>query len=189
MADVFISHIESEKALAEAVERLLRIALQPNFGERFASPNCTIFRSSSTHSLKGGERFEDKIASQIHSCKAFVMMCSEESFKSHWVHAEAGAAWVLGKRVIPVCYCGKSKGALPRPYSSFHAVNLDEAYHLVLAVNDALDLHTLPVVGPSRKETRKTGPKVVSLKLNDPIPHYYRLYEILDALENPEFIL
>lgn len=95
-------------------------------------PNGTsLFRASNIFTLVGGEKFEDRIKGEIAECSAFIMMCSEKSFQSHWVHLEAGAAWVKDKPVIPVCYGGQSRGGLPRPYSSFHAIDLDEPYGLV----------------------------------------------------------
>jgi len=41
-----------------------------------------------------------------------------------WVNFEAGAAWLAGKKIIPVCYGNLSSDALPHPYSAIEAVNL-----------------------------------------------------------------
>jgi len=110
MADVFISHIEAEKPLAAALEWLSRDQFDP----------------------------KPSVRREIQDCKGFVAMYSNGSFQSHWVHVESGAAWGLGKRVIPVCYGGKTKGSLPRPYSSFQAIDLVDSYQLIIAVSDAL---------------------------------------------------
>ena len=56
MADIFISHIEDEKALAGAVESLLRDVL---------SPSPTVFLSSNIFTLVGGEQFEERIKKEL----------------------------------------------------------------------------------------------------------------------------
>ena len=134
MADVFISHIEEEKAIASAVDRCLTQILAP-------CPAPSIFVSSNIFKLIGGNKFEDKIVNELRACRVFVAMCSDLSFTKHWVHVETGAAWAMDKPVIPVCYGGKDKGTLPRPYSSFHAINLeDDLYSLIVAVSRTLGL-------------------------------------------------
>jgi TIR domain len=126
MAEVFISHADEEKALAGAVERLIR--------DVFAPDGPSVFLSSNLFTLVGGELFEERIRKEIQGCTGFVAMCSNKSFERHWLHLEKGAAWGMGKPVIPVCYGGKAKGSLPRPYSSFHAVDLVDPYALVVAI-------------------------------------------------------
>ena len=126
MAQVFISHVTEEAPLAGAVERCIKDVFEPK--------PPSIFLSSNTFTMVGGERFEDRIVNEIRECTAFIVMCSDRSFAKSWVHVESGAAWALGKGIIPVCYGGRAKGTLPRPYFSFHAVDLEEPYNLVLAV-------------------------------------------------------
>src|SRR6266446_2212732 len=100
MAEVFISHAEEGKSLAGAVERLIKDVFTPN--------GPTVFLSSNLFTLVGGEVFEERIRSEIHDCSAFVAMCSDTSFGRHWLHVETGAAWGMGKPIIPVCYGGKT---------------------------------------------------------------------------------
>lgn len=147
MADVFISHSDDEKSLAGAVESAIREIFTPN------APS--VFLSSNIFTLVGGEPFEERIRNEIRECKAFIAMCSERSFGRHWLHVESGAAWAIGKPVIPVCYGGKTKGNLPRPYSSFHAVDLTDPYRLVVALAKLTGKLTPPPPG-----IFLTGPKV-----------------------------
>jgi hypothetical protein len=138
MADIFISHVEEEKRIASAVERCIAEILEP-------CPAPSIFLSSNIFKLVGGEKFEDRITKELHDCRIFIAMCSDLSFSKHWVHIETGAAWAMGKPVVPVCYGGKDKGNLPRPYSSFHAINLDDdLYNLIIAVSQQLALMPPP---------------------------------------------
>jgi len=169
MAQIFISHVEKEKLLASAIERFLRTEL--------GYEQTSVFLSSNIFSMAPGEQFEQRIQKEIAGCKVFLMMCSNTSFRSHWIHVEAGAAWVAGKPIVPVCYGGKTKGSLPRPYSSFHALNLDDAYDLVIAVANALKLPH-PPPGPPRM----TG----SLGSPWPMESYKELYDSMSDLEGSQ---
>ena len=51
-------------------------------------------------------------------------MLSRRGVRRPWVNFEAGAAWLAGKPLIPVCYGKMTIDTLPRPYSNFHAVEL-----------------------------------------------------------------
>jgi TIR domain len=169
MANIFISHVEQEKGLALAVERFLY--------DVFARDrSVSIFLSSNTFTLVGGEKFEERIRREIAGCKVFLMMCSKVSFRRHWLHVEAGAAWVADKPIVPICYGNLLKGTLPRPYSSFHAVALDHAYDLVVAVARALGL-LVPPPGPDRMtlgvELLRSG------KALETVPVYGELYAVL----------
>src|SRR5882672_1567387 len=156
MAQIFISHVEAEKQLASAIESFLREELG---WER----NVSVFLSSNIFALTPGEQFAHRIRDEIAGCTVFLMMCSTVSFKSHWIHVEAGAAWVAEKRIVPVCYGGKTKGKLPRPYSSFHALNLDDAYDLIVAVSTALRVPQ-PPPGPNRRLLSIGGPNLEAYK-------------------------
>jgi len=137
MADVFISHVDADKSLAEAVERLLRDAFEPQ-------PGPTTFLSSNMFTLVGGEQFEERIRKELRDCSALVAMCSRRSFERHWLHVESGAVWASGKPVIPACYGGMTRGSLPRPYSSFQAVDLSDPYTLIIAVARVIKTLTPP---------------------------------------------
>jgi hypothetical protein len=171
MANIFISHVEEEKSLAFAVERFLREIFK---GETAV----TVFLSSNIYAMTPGEKFEERIRAEIAGCRVFLMMCSNTSFRRHWIHVEAGAAWVANRPIVPVCYGNKLKGSLPRPYSSFHALNLDVAHDLVIAVASKLGLR-VPSRGPSRIEFGMSSLRGEPIEGFEP---YRALYATLDHL-------
>src|SRR5713226_8058967 len=82
---------------------------------------------------------------ELKAARVVVLMLSPESVKRPWVNFEAGAATIRDVIIIPVCFGGMTKGALPKPYSNYQAVDLmnkDDQYYLVNSV--AHHLGTLP---------------------------------------------
>ena len=52
--------------------------------------------------LNPGENWEPAIREALKSSKLVLCLITPESKTSGWVHAEAGAAWVLEKPILPV---------------------------------------------------------------------------------------
>ena len=130
MADVFISFIHEEQAIAQAVQAMLRSQLMRNF---------EVFMSGDESLVRAGENWLDRIAGELRDARVLILLLSPRSVVRPWVNFEAGAAWLAGKHVIPVCYGGLTQDALPKPYSDLQAVTLPEgAYYLVKSVFDLL---------------------------------------------------
>ena len=71
-------------------------------------------------------------------------MLSKRSVARPWVNFEAGAAWLVDKTLIPVCFGRLSKNVLPHPYSAIQALNLQsEAYYLLKSVTHQLNLEPM----------------------------------------------
>lgn len=141
MADVFISFIHEEEKIASGVQRFLQKKLN----------NRDIFLSSDQWQIFAGEIWLDRIRQELETAKVVILLLSDRSVERPWVNFEAGAAWLPRKAVIPVCYGGLSKGALPKPYSDMHALNLrEDPYYLVssLARHLGWQLPPLPFFGP-----------------------------------------
>src|SRR5271170_5418271 len=116
MADIFISFIHEEKGYAEAAKEFLT---------RIFDKNVTPFMSSDQFQVFAGENWLERIMDELKTAKVVVLMVSKKSVTRPWVNFEAGAAWMKGITIIPVCYGGLSGNELPKPYSSLQAVNLD----------------------------------------------------------------
>jgi len=116
MADIFISYIHEEEEIAKAVYDYLDALV----------PNAEVFISSDKWQIYAGEDWLKKICDALEQAKVVILLLSERSVSRPWVNFEAGAAWLTKKHVIPVCFKGLSKGALPKPYSSLQALNLTE---------------------------------------------------------------
>ena len=156
MAKVFISFIHEEQDIAEAVQSLLREDLDTR----------EIFLSSDQWQVFAGEIWLDRIRTELSAAKVVVLLLSQESVGRPWVNFEAGAAWLSGKAIIPVCYGGLAKSNLPKPYSGIQALDLrEESYYLVSSV-----AHYIGVLPPP------PGPL-------EPPESCRRLWKALDKLE------
>jgi len=116
MSDVFISFIHEEKGYAEAVKEFLT---------RIFESNVTPFMSSDQFQVYAGENWLERIMGELKTAKVVILMVSRRSVSRPWVNFEAGAVWMKGIPIIPVCYGRLSVDDLPKPYSSLQAVNLD----------------------------------------------------------------
>jgi hypothetical protein len=132
MAQVFISFIHEDDAVAEAVQRFLQSKLNDQ----------AVFRSSDRWRIYAGEVWMDRIMTELQDAKVVVLILSPRSVKRAWVNFEAGAAWIEKAKIIPVCFGGLTKGNLPKPYSSLQAIDLeddDDKYYLLRSVSHYLN--------------------------------------------------
>lgn len=134
MAQVFISFIHEEQGYAECVQTFIKTVLGDTVGA---------FLSSDTWQVYAGERWLDRIMEELKTARVVVLMLSPESVKRPWVNFEAGAATIRNIIIIPVCFGGMTKGALPKPYSNYQAVDLmnkEEQHYLVNSIAHHLGL-------------------------------------------------
>lgn len=125
MGGVFISFIHEEQEIASCVQTFIRSVLGSDVGA---------FMSADTWQVFAGERWLERIVAELKNAQVVVLMLSPESVKRPWVNFEAGAAWINDSVIIPVCFGGLTKDALPKPYSSLQAVDLTEEndrYYLI----------------------------------------------------------
>lgn len=131
---VFLSHIHEEKEIAAALKDII----DTQFGK-----DVYCFLSDDRYQTKAGENWLERIKTELTNADIVVVMLSEESLRRQWVHIEAGAAWILGRAVIPVYYSGLLISRIPRPYADYNALNLEhEAYLLVAEI--ARDISLIP---------------------------------------------
>lgn len=125
MAEIFISFIHEEQAVASVVQELLRVHLG----------NKNVFMASDPWQIFAGEDWLDRMREELLPAKVIVLMLSAQSVARPWVNFEAGAAWFSGKKIIPACFGGLTKDTLPKPYSDIQALDLpNEAYYLIRSV-------------------------------------------------------
>ena len=102
---VFISHITSEKELAQALRELIQTTFMGMI---------EVFVSSDPDSIAMGGRWLEEITRGLKNCVVEVVLASPQSIKRPWINFEAGAGWVRDIAVIPVCHSGMTPdGALP----------------------------------------------------------------------------
>jgi len=110
---IFISHISKETALARALkERLV--------ADFLGLPN--VFVSSDRTTIEAGEKWLDEIETALKAADLVMVMASREAVGRPWVNFEAGAVWLRGIPLIPICHSGMTPASLPAPLSLLQGV-------------------------------------------------------------------
>lgn len=66
--------------------------------------------------LAAGKAIASKIREALRDSSAVIVLISPRSLESSWVNLEMGAAWAMGKRIVPVIIEGEGIEALiPEP--------------------------------------------------------------------------
>ena len=87
---IFISHAAIDKFFATTI------------CDKIEQVGATYFRDD--RDIHGGDDIPDEIRAQIVACDEFLVLLTPESLDRQWVILEIGAAWGLGKRIVPLCY-------------------------------------------------------------------------------------
>src|SRR5262249_37313786 len=122
-ADVFLSYCGADRDKAHEVFRQLEQA------------GATVFLAE--RSIPGGERWEQMLLASLRGCRHFWVLCSPASMRSEWVLTECAAAWVLGKRILPILL-GLRPEELPDRLRAYQTVNLPSVGS---AITSVLRLH------------------------------------------------
>ena len=112
---VFISHISDESELAQWLKSKL---------DRDFLSTLDIFVSSDRPTIEAGRRWLDEVDKALKKADVQLLLCSRESVGRPWVNFEAGAVWLRGIPVVPVCHSGLEPNGLPAPLSMLEAVTL-----------------------------------------------------------------
>jgi hypothetical protein len=110
---VFISHISSETQLAQSLKQRL---------EKDFLGLLDIFVSSDHKTIKAGTKWLEEVDKALRSADLQIVLCSKESVGRPWVNFEAGAVWLRGIPVIPVCHSGMKPNDLPVPLSMLQGI-------------------------------------------------------------------
>ncbi|MFP5318276.1 MAG: toll/interleukin-1 receptor domain-containing protein [Acidimicrobiia bacterium] len=128
---VFISHISSETELAKRLKERL---------DRDFLGMLDIFVSSDRETIQAGARWLDEVDRALKEADLEIVLCSMESVGRPWVNFEAGAAWLRGIPVVPVCHSGLQPHELPVPLSMLQGLEcgrpagLEKLYDTVASV-------------------------------------------------------
>ncbi len=120
---VFISHIGAEAAIATEFKALV---------ERHFLGLIEVFVSSDGTSIQMGQRWLDDISKALERCSVEIVICSSISVQRPWINFEAGAGWVRGIPVIPLCHSGLEPSKLPVPLNLLQAAKATEIGSLKL---------------------------------------------------------
>jgi TIR domain-containing protein len=101
--DIFISFASPDKKIATELKKLIE------------KKNIKCFLSEKD--LKIGKKWEPQIKSALKSSKIVLIILTPKSVDRPWVLLETGAAWILGKNILPV-FQGINMSDLPEAISS-----------------------------------------------------------------------
>lgn len=133
---VFISHISDETELAQ----WLKARLDQDF-----LGALDIFVSSDRATIAAGRRWLDEVDTALKMADMQIVLCSRESVQRPWVNFEAGAVWLRGIPVVPVCHSGMAPEDLPVPLSMLQGIAVSQSAGLAKlydAVASTLNLRT-----------------------------------------------
>jgi len=91
---VFISHISEEVRLA--------VIFKQHIAADFLNL-IEVFVSSDTESISAGKNWLTSIDTALRNACIELILCSKASIKRLWINFEAGAGWMSGIPVVPVC--------------------------------------------------------------------------------------
>ena len=111
---VFISHISEEAALVSVLK---------NWIESTFLGQVNVFVSE--YDISSGEQWFQRLGEELTDANAMLVLCSERSISRPWINFEAGAGYVKGIPVIPICYAGVRKDILPAPLLFFQGLDVE----------------------------------------------------------------
>jgi hypothetical protein len=113
---VFVSHVSEETEIA----KLLKATLEQDFLDLIK-----VFVSSDTDSIAAGEEWLTSIKRALDYSALLIIMCSPISTERPWINFEAGAAWMRGIPLVPLCHSGLTLRDLRMPLSLRQGAELD----------------------------------------------------------------
>jgi TIR domain len=113
---VFVSHVSEESEVA----RRLKVALERDFLHLIQ-----VFVSSDTESIAAGEEWLTSIERALGGSALLIILCSPVSIGRPWINFEAGAAWMRGIPLVPLCHAGLTPRDLPMPLSLRQGAELE----------------------------------------------------------------
>ncbi len=119
---VFISHIGTEAEVAASFKKLISASFLNLFD---------VFVSSDGASIHMGQKWLQSVSDALQQCVVELIVASPISVIRPWVNFEAGAGWVRGIPVIPLCHSGVTPATLPVPLNMLQGAR----------ASDRTDLH------------------------------------------------
>ena len=119
---IFISHIHEHGKLSSVLTDEIARLLLGGVG---------FFVSSDRVSITGGDKWLDKVETALKNAAIVMVICTKESVHRPWVNFEAGGAWMIKKRVVPLCFGGLQPSDLPQPLASRQAYDGADSDDLV----------------------------------------------------------
>ena len=145
---VFLSHAAKDQAIAIYLKKVIETSIA----------GSDVFVSSDTEDLRPGDEWVKRVGENLREATILLLLASERAVSRPWVWYETGSAWSRDIRMIPCCVGGIRKNALSAPFSSYQALNADEAddfQNLLAEIGRELGLSIqLPSISPIVSDLR-----------------------------------
>lgn len=168
---VFISHISDETDVAQWLKARL---------DRDFLGTLDIFVSSDRSTIEAGRRWLDEVDKALKGADLQIVLCSRASVGRPWVNFEAGAVWLRGIPVVPVCHSGLEPDALPVPLSMLNGIALSRPAGLAKLYDSVAT--TLGLKTPSSDFA------VIASEARELEAKYARQATRLETIENPRVL-
>src|SRR5204863_8257033 len=121
----------------------------------------------------------------LHQCEMLVLMLSKRALNRSWVNFEAGAVWLTGRPVIPVCFGNVSKHKLATPYASMQALDIPkDAGYLIESVYRHLSVKPPPPLSPYLMGLILAGPGPRDPAVQERMNRYERVEDAVRRFED-----
>lgn len=114
MKQTFISFIHEDACVATPLAAFLK------------KNGHKVFLTADEWTLYAGEVWLDRIRKELDEADIVLALFSQKSVSRPWIHFEAGAAWLSGKLMVPVCIGSFHVEDLRIPYSGIQSVQLSD---------------------------------------------------------------
>lgn len=148
-ARVFISHVHEDADFAEAIAAWI----EPNLLQGVKCFN------SSSRGIPLGSQWLNEVSAALAGSAVMLVLVSHASLSRRWIYFEAGAGFVRGIPVVPVCIGGMTKLELEPPLNFLQAIelpNLESERRLLALVAEPADLEPPPMAPRIVLPTRVT---------------------------------
>ena len=117
MSKVFMSYYSDEGADAEDIARHLESVFSPD--------DIQVFMASRPESVRPGDVWQDKVIDALSDADALVVLMTVNALARPWINFEIGVAWARRARILMFCNRGMTPAALPTPYNTLQAVDIN----------------------------------------------------------------
>ena len=121
MRKLFLSYYSEDEADAEDVAAHLERA--------FRAEQLEVFKASRPESVRPGDHWQDKIIDSLTESDALLVLMTVNALSRPWVNFEIGVTWARKARILMFCDRGMTPAALPTPYNTLQAVDLNNMNH------------------------------------------------------------
>ena len=147
MSKVFMSYYSDEGADAEDIARHLESV--------FHNEGLEVFMASRPESVQPGDVWQDKVIDALAEADVLLVLMTVNALSRPWINFEIGVAWARRARILLFCNRGMTPAALPTPYNTLQAVdingmtNAEKMNRVAKDVATALDIRPADISAPS----------------------------------------